>query len=85
MVTARRVTNGEQPLDEVVSHDGLPVSSDAQIPRVLPRLRPEDRKLALRLLISGRHGAILAAGLLAFRPGAVRRPAERIHNGWIFD
>lgn len=79
------MTNGEQPLDDIVSHDGLPVFFDAQIPRVFPRLGPEDRKLALCLLISDGDGAILAAGLLAFGSGAVRCPAERIHNDWIFD
>lgn len=85
VATARRVTDGEQPLYDVVSHDGLPVFCNAQIPRVFLRLRPEDRKLALCLLISGRDGAILAARRLAFGSRAVRWPAERVYNDWIFD
>lgn len=80
MVTAWRMSDRKQPFHKVVSHDGLPVSLGAQIPWILAWFCAEDGKLALRLLISGRHGAMVTMRLLALGARSSRRPSKRVDD-----
>lgn len=45
-VTARRLSDRQQPVHDICAHDRLPVVVDSEIPRVLALLRPDHGKLA---------------------------------------
>lgn len=51
VVRARRMPDGQKPLQRAMTHDRGEVSPHSQIPRVLTRFRLDNRKRALSLLV----------------------------------
>lgn len=74
VVAARRVSDGQQPFQHAVPHDGLEVTPSPQVPGVLPRPRAQDGKSAPRPRVPRRER--LAVRALCEASGSEKRVCD---------